>query len=154
MHCRNSTTTALSDLPPPITTTTSSNIDIDIDTSTPPPSDSSSSSSSSSDSDSDEEEETRPHYAQRPPSNPLAPPSSPPNSPPPLPKDDDGETTLAWESCGSITTTKRADFFEFASVKLLFARSSEGGVVWRSTRMRVMHARMLAARIGLVGRRR
>lgn len=153
MHCRNSTTTALSDLPPPITTTTSSNVDIDIDTPTPPPSDSSSSSSSSN-SNSDEEEETRPHYAQRPPPNPPSPNSDSQPPKPPLLKDDDGETTLAWESCGRITTTERADFFEFATVNLLFACLSIGGVVWRSRRMRVMHARMLAARIGLVGRRR
>ncbi|KAF5351034.1 hypothetical protein D9756_008413 [Leucocoprinus leucothites] len=93
---------------------------------------------------------TRPHYAQRPPSHPDFPA-------PPFREGDgdiDKDTILAWESCGRVVSTERADFFEFVTVNLLFACVGIGIVVWRSRRMRLLHTRQLAARIGLVGRRR
>lgn len=111
------------------------------------PNSTSSDSSSSTTTDSDTSTDTtRPHYAKR----------------PPFPLDfdasDDGEleegTILAWESCGRVVSTERADFFEFVAVNLLFVCVSVGVVIWRSRRLRFLHARQLAARIGMVGRRR
>jgi hypothetical protein len=68
--------------------------------------------------------------------------------------DSDKDLILAWESCGRVVSTERADFFEFVAVILLFACISIGLVIWRSKRMRILHARHLAARIGMPGRRR
>lgn len=61
---------------------------------------------------------------------------------------------MAWKSCGRVVSTERADFFEFVAVNLLFLGVGVGIVIWRLRRMRLLHARQLAARIGLVGRRR
>lgn len=87
---------------------------------------------------------TRPHYAQRPPSPPLNEGSGAIHD----------DIILAWEPCGRVVSTERADFFEFAAVNLLFVCVSIGVVIWRSRRMRLQHARQLAARIGMVGWRR
>ncbi|EKM75641.1 hypothetical protein AGABI1DRAFT_79588 [Agaricus bisporus var. burnettii JB137-S8] len=86
----------------------------------------------------------RPHYAQHPPS--LADSDS-------IPSVEEG-AILAWKSCGRVVSTERADFFEFVAVNLLFLGVGVGIVIWRLRRMRLLHARQLAARIGLVGRRR
>ncbi|KAF9444019.1 hypothetical protein P691DRAFT_737092 [Macrolepiota fuliginosa MF-IS2] len=90
--------------------------------------------------------DARPHYAQRPPSLDDSPPPADTTTP-------QGEI-LAWGSCGRVTSTERADFFEFAAVNLLFVCVGVAVVVWRLSRMRVLHARQLAARIGLVRGRR
>jgi len=77
---------------------------------------------------------------------------------PPNPQGDSSDTEkgiiLAWESCGRVVSTERADFFEFVAVNLLFACISIGIVFWRSKKMKLLHARQLAARIGIAGRRR
>ncbi|KXN85554.1 hypothetical protein AN958_11123 [Leucoagaricus sp. SymC.cos] len=92
----------------------------------------------------------RPHYAQRPPSvlDSTAPPLRESSG------EAESDTILAWESCGRVVSTERADFFEFIAVNLLFSCLGAGVVIWRSRRMRLLHARQLAARIGMVGRRR
>ena len=61
---------------------------------------------------------------------------------------------LAWEPCGRVFSTERADFFEFVAVNLLFACVGIGIVLWRSKRMKLLQARQLAARIGMAGQRR
>lgn len=91
-------------------------------------------------------EPLRPHYAQHPPN--LA------GSDTPSEGDVEEGAILAWESCGRVVSAERADFFEFAAVNLLFLSVGAGIVIWRLRRMRLRHARQLAARIGLVGRTR
>ncbi|KAI0031323.1 hypothetical protein K488DRAFT_52344, partial [Vararia minispora EC-137] len=62
-----------------------------------------------------------------------------------------GETP-AWESCGRIVERERADFWEFVACNVFFAAVAIFIVVVRSKRLQTLHARQLAARIGLVGR--
>ncbi|CAA7268346.1 unnamed protein product [Cyclocybe aegerita] len=57
---------------------------------------------------------------------------------------------LAWESCGRIVSKETADFYEFVAANAGFALIALGIVFFRSRRMQVMHARQLAARIGLI----
>ena len=56
----------------------------------------------------------------------------------------------AWQSCGRIVSKERSDFFEFIICNALFAAGALVMLFTRSRRMEVMHARQLAARIGLV----
>lgn len=60
-----------------------------------------------------------------------------------------GETP-AWESCGRIVERERADFYEFVACNLGLAIVALFVLFARSKRLRAMHARQLAARIGLV----
>ncbi|KAF8345343.1 hypothetical protein F5887DRAFT_178828 [Amanita rubescens] len=62
----------------------------------------------------------------------------------------EGET-LAWESCGRIPSRERADFYEFVACNILFTVISLVVLFARSKRLQAIHARQLAARIGLVG---
>ncbi|KAJ7598556.1 hypothetical protein C8J56DRAFT_770871, partial [Mycena floridula] len=57
---------------------------------------------------------------------------------------------LAWESCGRIVKQERADFYEFVACNVLFAAVALAILFARSRRLELMHARQLAARIGLV----
>jgi Jumping translocation breakpoint protein (JTB) len=57
--------------------------------------------------------------------------------------------TVAWESCGRIVVQERADFWEFVACNLIFVCVALVLVLLRSKRMNAMHARQLAARIGL-----
>ncbi|EAU81454.2 hypothetical protein CC1G_05284 [Coprinopsis cinerea okayama7 len=61
--------------------------------------------------------------------------------------------TLAWESCGRIPSQERADFLEFVACNVIFAIVAIGLVMWRSKVVQARQARVLAARIGLVGGR-
>lgn len=65
------------------------------------------------------------------------------------PEHPEGET-LAWESCGRIPSRERADFYEFIACNILFAVISLVVLFARSKRLQAIHARRLAARIGLV----
>lgn len=56
----------------------------------------------------------------------------------------------AWQSCGRIVSKERSDYFEFILCNALFAAGALVLLFARSRRMEVMHARQLAARIGLV----
>ena len=56
----------------------------------------------------------------------------------------------AWRSCGRIVSKERSDYFEFILCNVLFAAAALGLLFARSRRMEIMHARQLAARIGLV----
>ncbi|KAF9653743.1 hypothetical protein BDM02DRAFT_3062115, partial [Thelephora ganbajun] len=56
----------------------------------------------------------------------------------------------AWQSCGRIVSKERSDYFEFILCNALFAAAALGMLFARSRRMEIMHARQLAARIGLV----
>lgn len=56
----------------------------------------------------------------------------------------------AWQSCGRIVSKERSDFFEFILCNALFAAGALAILFARSRRMEIMHARQLAARIGLV----
>jgi len=56
----------------------------------------------------------------------------------------------AWQSCGRIVSKERSDYFEFILCNALFAAGALAILFARSRRMEVMHARQLAARIGLV----
>jgi len=56
----------------------------------------------------------------------------------------------AWQSCGRIVSKERSDYFEFILCNALFAAGSLAVLFARSRRMEIMHARQLAARIGLV----
>lgn len=90
----------------------------------------------------------------RPPTRPNAkvPPQhhTPPSHPPPTnPKVLQGETP-AWESCGRIPETERADFWEFIACNVFFAAISLGVLFARSKRLQALRGRQLAARIGLV----
>ncbi|KAF9069513.1 hypothetical protein BDP27DRAFT_1222513 [Rhodocollybia butyracea] len=60
-----------------------------------------------------------------------------------------GETP-AWESCGRIISQERADFYEFIACNVLFALCAILVVYVRSRRRHALHARQLAARIGLI----
>jgi len=60
-----------------------------------------------------------------------------------------GETP-AWQSCGRIVSKERSDYFEFILCNALFAAGALAMLFVRSRRMEMMHARQLAARIGLV----
>ncbi|KII91238.1 hypothetical protein PLICRDRAFT_500101 [Plicaturopsis crispa FD-325 SS-3] len=94
----------------------------------------------------------------------CTPASTPPPPPPPRPPShqhehpparpparlqDQGETP-AWESCGRIPAVERADFWEFFACNVFFAAVALVVVFARSKRLEAMHARQLAARIGLV----
>ena len=57
---------------------------------------------------------------------------------------------LAWESCGRIPARERADFYEFVACNVVFALISLCVLFLRSRRLRLMQARQLAARIGLI----
>ncbi|KAE9396427.1 hypothetical protein BT96DRAFT_1021333 [Gymnopus androsaceus JB14] len=74
------------------------------------------------------------------------PPPSSPHSPSSV-----GETP-AWESCGRIVSQERADFYEFIACNVLFAIGAILVVYVRSRRQHALHARQLAARIGLIRR--
>ncbi|KAJ3729856.1 hypothetical protein C8R42DRAFT_716112 [Lentinula raphanica] len=63
-----------------------------------------------------------------------------------------GETP-AWESCGRIISRERADFYEFIGCNVLFAIGAILVVYVRSRRLHALHARQLAARIGLIRNR-
>ncbi|KAJ3780752.1 hypothetical protein GGU10DRAFT_134493 [Lentinula aff. detonsa] len=65
------------------------------------------------------------------------------------PLDKIGETP-AWESCGRIISRERADFYEFMACNVLFAIGAILVVYIRSRRLHALHARQLAARIGLI----
>ena len=56
----------------------------------------------------------------------------------------------AWQSCGRIVSKERSDYFEFILCNALFAAGALVILLTRSRRMEIMHARQLAARIGLV----
>jgi len=56
----------------------------------------------------------------------------------------------AWQSCGRIVSKERSDYFEFILCNALFAAGALAMLFARSRRMEIMHARQLAARIGLV----
>ena len=56
----------------------------------------------------------------------------------------------AWQSCGRIVSKERSDYFEFILCNALFAAGSLALLFARSRRMEIMHARQLAARIGIV----
>ncbi|KAF8634810.1 hypothetical protein AX17_004063 [Amanita inopinata Kibby_2008] len=64
------------------------------------------------------------------------------------PEHPEGET-LAWESCGRIPSRERGDFYEFIACNILFALISLVVLFARSRRLQAIHARQLAARIGL-----
>jgi len=68
----------------------------------------------------------------------------PPDTPHP-----EGEI-LAWESCGRIPAREKADFYEFVACNVAFALISLCMLFLRSRRLRLMQARQLAARIGLI----
>ncbi|KAF9788158.1 hypothetical protein BJ322DRAFT_1137133 [Thelephora terrestris] len=56
----------------------------------------------------------------------------------------------AWQSCGRIVSKERSDYFEFILCNILFAAGALVLLFTRSRRVEVLHARQLAARIGLV----
>ncbi|KZT10237.1 uncharacterized protein LAESUDRAFT_645045, partial [Laetiporus sulphureus 93-53] len=56
----------------------------------------------------------------------------------------------AWESCGRIVQKERADFYEFFACNFAIALVALVVLFARSKRLQAMHARQLAARIGLV----
>jgi len=58
--------------------------------------------------------------------------------------------TLAWESCGRIVQQERADFYEFVACNVLFAAIALFVLFTRSRRLHALHARQLAARIGII----
>ncbi|TFK20652.1 hypothetical protein FA15DRAFT_673282 [Coprinopsis marcescibilis] len=68
--------------------------------------------------------------------------------PPPPPE---GEQ-LAWEACGRIPAQERADFLEFVACNVIFVIVALAIVFWRSKVVQARQARVLAARIGLIGR--
>ncbi|KAJ4468876.1 hypothetical protein J3R30DRAFT_1616826 [Lentinula aciculospora] len=69
--------------------------------------------------------------------------------PPSRPSNKIGETP-AWESCGRIISRERADFYEFIACNVIFAIGALLVVYIRSRRLHALHARQLAARIGLI----
>ncbi|KAH8817695.1 hypothetical protein DL96DRAFT_1623110 [Flagelloscypha sp. PMI_526] len=78
--------------------------------------------------------------------SPLTPPDHSENS-----QHSTGEV-LAWSACGRIPNVERRDYFEFILCNFLFAAVAIF-IVWaRERKMRLGRARVLAARIGLVGR--
>ncbi|OCH87142.1 hypothetical protein OBBRIDRAFT_736699 [Obba rivulosa] len=56
----------------------------------------------------------------------------------------------AWESCGRIVEKERADFYEFFACNFVIAVVALFVLFARTKRLQAMHARQLAARIGLV----
>jgi len=56
----------------------------------------------------------------------------------------------AWQSCGRIVSKERSDYFEFILCNAFFAAVALAMLFARTRRMEIMHARQLAARIGLV----
>src|SRR5882757_11260074 len=64
-------------------------------------------------------------------------PADHPNAPHPA-----GEI-LAWESCGRIPASERADFYEFIACNMVFALISLCVVFLRSRRLQLMQARQL-----------
>jgi len=56
----------------------------------------------------------------------------------------------AWQSCGRIVSKERSDYFEFILCNAFFAAGGLAMLFARSRRMEIMHARQLAARIGIV----
>ena len=60
-----------------------------------------------------------------------------------------GETP-AWQSCGRIVSKERSDYFEFILCNAFFAAGALALLFARSRRLEIVHARQLAARIGLV----
>ena len=56
----------------------------------------------------------------------------------------------AWQSCGRIVSKERSDYFEFILCNALFAAGALAMLFARSRRLEIVHARQLAARIGLV----
>jgi len=56
----------------------------------------------------------------------------------------------AWQSCGRIVSKERSDYFEFILCNAFFAAGALAILFARSRRVEIMHARQLAARIGLV----
>ncbi|EMD34680.1 hypothetical protein CERSUDRAFT_116870 [Gelatoporia subvermispora B] len=56
----------------------------------------------------------------------------------------------AWESCGRIVEQERADFYEFFACNFVIAVIALFVLFARTKRLQAMHARQLAARIGLV----
>ena len=80
------------------------------------------------------------------PSSALSPPQQDNHTPHPAGK---GEIP-AWQSCGRIVSKERSDYFEFILCNALFAAGSLAILFTRSRRMEIMHARQLAARIGIV----
>ncbi|KZT70450.1 hypothetical protein DAEQUDRAFT_744694 [Daedalea quercina L-15889] len=69
--------------------------------------------------------------------------------PPSLPESDSGEIP-AWEACGRIIEKERGDFYEFLACNIVIAAVALVVLFARSKRLQAMHARQLAARIGLV----
>jgi len=71
--------------------------------------------------------------------------------PPPILDPDAQQGVIpAWESCGRIVEKERADFYEFLACNLIIAIIALLVLFARSKRLQAMHARQLAARIGLV----
>lgn len=64
-------------------------------------------------------------------------------------KPDSGEIP-AWEACGRIVEKERGDFYEFLACNVVIAVIALVVLFMRSKRLQAMHARQLAARIGLV----
>lgn len=62
----------------------------------------------------------------------------------------DGGEIPAWEACGRIVEKERGDFYEFLVCNVAVAAVAFVVLFARSKRLQAMHARQLAARIGLV----
>ena len=62
----------------------------------------------------------------------------------------DGGEIPAWEACGRIVEKERGDFYEFLACNVAVAAVALVVLFARSKRLQAMHARQLAARIGLV----
>ncbi|KAH9926771.1 uncharacterized protein B0H18DRAFT_856249, partial [Fomitopsis serialis] len=56
----------------------------------------------------------------------------------------------AWEACGRIVEKERGDFYEFLACNAVIVAIALAVLFMRSKRLQAMHARQLAARIGLV----
>ena len=65
------------------------------------------------------------------------------------PNPDEGEIP-AWGACGRIVEKERGDFYEFLACNIIVAAIALVVLFMRSKRLQAMHARQLAARIGLV----
>ncbi|OSX63516.1 hypothetical protein POSPLADRAFT_1055571 [Postia placenta MAD-698-R-SB12] len=73
------------------------------------------------------------------------------DQPPPRPDPEPTQGAIpAWESCGRIVEKERADFYEFLACNFAIAIVALIVLFARSKRLQAMHARQLAARIGLV----
>ncbi|GBE89115.1 hypothetical protein BKA93DRAFT_461364 [Sparassis latifolia] len=89
------------------------------------------------------------------PASPFPPHHGPPGEPRPPPHPNAETHPLqgeipAWESCGRIVEKERADFYEFLACNFVIAVLALVVLFARSKRLQAMHARQLAARIGLV----